>query len=350
MRPSLGRTVLFATFGACHAAAPAAPAPAAGGPVPAATPYIDAHVHLDAADPEGSVRAAVGALARQNAAMVLVQVPPDVFDDPRRYDAEVFLPEVKKHPREIATLGGGGTLNAMIMRSVATGDAGPVVQAAFRDRAEELLREGAVGFGEMTAEHYAGVTAYQYAPADHPLYLLLAEIAGEHGVPIDLHMEAVPEDMPLPAGRPSPPNPPRLHANLAAFERLLAHDARANIVWAHAGSDGTGFRTPEICRSLLRSHPNLFMEIKTDPDAHGMSYPLENGRLKPEWRALFVEFPDRFVLGSDQHYPEPASRAQRWQELVGLFNQLPPEVRTKIGTENARRIYGLDRSQVGRAP
>src|SRR5262249_18783767 len=107
-------------LGACHSVAPAAPAPAESGPVPAATPYIDGHVHLDAADPAGSVRTAVAALGRQNAAMLLVQIPPDVFDHPGRFDAEVFLPEVKKHPGQIATLGGGGTLNAMIMRSVAT--------------------------------------------------------------------------------------------------------------------------------------------------------------------------------------------------------------------------------------
>ena len=63
----------------------------------------------------------------------------------------------------------------MIMQSVATGDAGPEVQKKFKERAEELLREGVIGFGEMTAEHFDGFTPYQYAPPDHPLYLLLAD-------------------------------------------------------------------------------------------------------------------------------------------------------------------------------
>jgi len=91
----------------------------------------------------------------------------------------------------------------------------------------------------------------------------------------------------------------------------------------------------------LRAHPNLFMEIKTDPRSHGLNYPLaDGGKLKPEWLALFNEFPDRFVLGSDQHYPETSEPEQRWQEVVKLFNQLPPEVRRKIGTDNAARIYG----------
>jgi predicted TIM-barrel fold metal-dependent hydrolase len=322
------------------AAPPAVPAPAPARPVPALTPYVEAHTHFEAKDPEGSVRSALAALSRQNASMILLQMPPDTFDHEGHYDAEVILAEAKKHPGKIGVLGGGGTLNAMIIQAAATGDAGPEVQKKFKDRAEELLREGVIGFGEMTAEHYAGGTPYQYAPADHPLYLLLADIAAQHGVPIDLHMEAVPEDMDLPATQKSPPNPPRLHANIAAFERLLAHDPRAKIIWAHAGADGTGQRTPALCRRLLKAHPNLYMEIKTDPRSHGMNYPLADGKIKPDWLALFTEFPDRFVIGSDQHYPEPDGADQRWQEAVGLFNQLPAAVRRKIGTENVARIYG----------
>ncbi len=314
-----------------------APAPA---PVKALTPYVEAHTHFDAADPEGSVRTAIAAGPRQNAAMVLFQMPPDTFDHPGHYDAEVVLAEAKKHPDKIGVLGGGGTLNAMIIQAAATGDAGPAVQKKFKDRAEELLKEGVIGFGEMTAEHYAGVTPYQYAPADHPLYLMLADIAAEHGVPIDLHMEAVPDDMALPAGLKSPPNPPQLHANIAAFERLLAHNPRAKIIWAHAGADGTGQRTPELCRRLLKAHANLYMEIKTDPHAQGKNYPLADGKIKPDWLALFTEFPDRFVMGTDQHYPEDKAPDQRWQEAVRLFNQLPAGVRKKIGTENIAHIYG----------
>jgi len=320
---------------------PAAKPPAAKPEAPAAlTPYVEAHTHIDGADPKASVRAALAALPRQNAAMVLFQMPPDTFDHPGHYDAEVVLAEAKKHPGKIGVLGGGGTLNAMIIQAATTGDAGPAVQKKFKERAEELLREGVIGFGEMTAEHYSGGTPYQYAPADHPLYLMLADIAAEHGVPIDLHMEAVPQDMAEPAGVKSPPNPPRLHANIAAFERLLAHNPRAKIIWAHAGADGTGQRTPELCRRLLRAHANLYMEIKTDPHAPGLNYPLADGKIKPEWLALFTEFPDRFIIGSDQHYPEPKDPDQRWEEVVRLFNQLPADMRRKIGTENVARIYG----------
>ena len=40
------------------------------------------------------------------------------------------------------------------------------------------------------------------------------------------------------------------------------------------------------------------------------------------------------MIGSDQHYPEPKDADKRWQETILLFNQLPAEVRKKIGTEN----------------
>ncbi len=319
----------------------AAKMPQAMEPVPALTPFVEEHAHFDETNPEAGVRSALAALGRENAAMILFQISPDTFDHPGRYDSEIILAAVKKHPGKLALTGGGGTLNAMIMQSVATGDAGPEVQKKFKARADELLREGVVGFGEMTAEHFNGITPYQYAPPDHPLYLLLADIAAQHNVPIDLHMEAVPQDMALPAGLKSPPNAPRLHANIAAFERLLSHNPRAKIIWAHLGSDFTGYRTVDLDRRLLLAHPNLYMEIKTDPEAKGLNYPLaDDGKLKPEWRKLFTDFPDRFVIGSDQHYPEPKGEDRRWQETILLFNQLPADVRKKIGTENIAAIYG----------
>jgi len=60
--------------------------------------------------------------------------------------------------------------------------------------------------------------------------------------------------------------------------------------------------------------------------------------VKPEWLKLFHEFPDRIVIGSDQHYSghdEPG----RWQSDVLILNQLPPDLRSKIGSENARHIF-----------
>ena len=97
----------------------------------------------------------------------------------------------------------------------------------------------------------------------------------------------------------------------------------------------------DLNRRLLQAHPNLYMEIKVDPGAPGKNYPLgADGKIKPDWLKLITDFPDRFIIGSDQHYPESKAPEQRWQAAVLLFNQLPADVRKKIGTENVAHIYG----------
>ena len=316
-------------------------------PVAAVSPFVDVHAHPDPSDPERSAQAALRAIAGENAAKIILMPPPFTADDPARYDAETILPAVKGHAEKLMVLGGGGSLNAIIQESVLTGDAGPEVRRKFKERAEELLHDGVAGYGEMAAEHFQGATPYQSAPPDHPLFLLLADIAAEHSVPIDLHMEAVPQTIPLPTPLKSPPNPPQLRANITAFERLLAHNPRARIIWAHAGFDITGYRTPELCRRLLQAHPNLYMDVKIDPVKPGKNSPLADGAsgaIKPEWLKLFEDFPDRFVVGTDQHYPEPPTGPQRWEPVVLLLNQLPTDLRQKIGMENAVRVYSAGSS------
>ncbi len=283
-------------------------------PTAALSPYVDVHTHLDESDVDGSMQSAIHAMPEENLAKIVFMPSPFTLADANRFDVERLLPAGKKYPGKIAVLGGGGTLNPMIIDAARTGAAGPDVQKKFRERAEAILAAGAVGFG-----------------------------AAQHDVPISIHMEAVPQDMDLPAPLESPPNPPRLHANIAAFERLLSHNPRAKIVWAHLAWDNTGYRTPELMRRLLEAHPNLFMEIKLDPVDTGKTSPLTNGAsgtIKPEWLKLLTDFQDRFFIGSDQHYPQ-GSGPQRWQAAVLLFNQLPAAVRQKIGTENTMRIYHL---------
>jgi predicted TIM-barrel fold metal-dependent hydrolase len=324
-------------------AAQAADSSAPHKPVAALSPYVDVHTHLDETNVEGSMQSAIRDMPQENLSEIVFMPSPFTLADANRFDVERLLPGAKKYPGKIYLLGGGGTLNPMIIEAARSGNAGPEVEKKFKERAEAILAAGAVGFGEMAAEHFPSSTPYEFAPPDHPLFLLLADIAAQHGVPICIHMEAVPQDMDLPAPLKSPPNPTRLHANIAAFERLLAHNPRAKIVWAHLGWDTTGYRTPELTRRLLEAHPNLFMEIKLDPLDTEKNSPLSNGAsgtIKPEWLKLFTNFQDRFVVGSDQHYPQ-SSGPQRWQAAVRLFNQIPAAVRQKIGTENAIRIYNL---------
>jgi predicted TIM-barrel fold metal-dependent hydrolase len=312
--------------------------------VAALSPYIDVHAHLEPHPAGASVAAARQAMKTENARTIIFLPPPET-SGAVPFDSETILQALKDTPPQaFAFLGGGGTLNAMIQDAVRSGDSGPQVQRQFRQRAETIVRQGALGFGEMTAEHFAGATPYQHAPPDHPLYLLLSDLAARHGVVIDLHMEAVPQSMKLPADLKSPPNSAELHENIMAFERLLAHNRAARIVWAHAGADNTGFRTADLSRRLLGTHANLYLEIKLDPLSPGKT-PLreagEDGLIKPEWLRLIRDFPDRFVIGSDQHYPMPTKGPQRWQSAVRLLNQLPEDLRRKVASENALSLYRL---------
>jgi hypothetical protein len=77
------------------------------------------------------------------------------------------------------------------------------------------------------------------------------------------------------------------------------------------------------------------------------------GEVKPEWLTLFRDFPDRFVIGSDQFFVSPnirgsgpgtvfGQRAQRIREgSKTLLSRLPPDLRRKIGYENAVGLYKL---------
>ena len=338
---SAAAALALALAAGAPARAEAAPQRPGAADASGATPFVDAHTHLEPGDPRRSVEAALRAMPVEGAVGLVFLPPPFTSDAPGRYDADLLLPAVRGRPARLAVLGGGGTLNPMIHDAVRTGEAGPEVLRRFRAEAERLLRAGVAGFGELAALHFEGATPYQSAPPDHPLFLLLAEIAAEHGVPIVLHMEAVPRQGPLP-GAPPPPRGTQLVPNVDGLERLLAHAPGARIVWAHAGWDATGARTPALCRRLLRAHPNLSMDVKIDPARPGRNPPLVRGAtvaIDPEWLRLFSEFPDRFVVGTDQHYPEPPAGPQRWEGAVELLERLPPELRRKIGTENAARLF-----------
>jgi predicted TIM-barrel fold metal-dependent hydrolase len=192
----------------------------------------------------------------------------------------------------------------------------------------------------------------QAAP-DHPLFLLLADIAARHQLPIDLHMEAVPEKMETPAGfrRLNRNNPPFLEPNIAALERLLAHNRKATIVWQHAGWDNTGQATPQLFRRLLKSHSNLVLALRIEERQLTVGgTPMANrivdtkGAIRSEWLELLKDFPDRFMIGSDEFIGIPGRtprRPQSFDETWPLLEQLGGRLAAKIAAKNARRVYGL---------
>ncbi len=192
---------------------------------------------------------------------------------------------------------------------------------------------------------------YETVSPDHPLFLRLADLAAKYDLPVDLHMEAIPEEMPMPPRFPSPPHPRVLKPNISAFGRLLAHNREAKITWVHLGSCNTGKRTIALTRKLLAENPNLYMSIRI---AAGMqerkvarpTFPLDkDGRLTREWLLLLQEFPERFLTGSDEII-KPANNppsAGSIRSTVSMLEQLPPALKSQIGYENAIRLYKLEK-------
>src|SRR5262245_59704679 len=79
------------------------------------------------------------------------------------------------------------------------------------------------------------------------------------------------------------------HCDEVALNILYQHHNGAKIIWAH-----TGFSTPVVrLRELLQQYPTLMGELSY------RSGVTEDGRLTAEWRQLFADYSDRFLLGSD---------------------------------------------------
>lgn len=323
--------------------------------------WIDVHVHLIGGkgkwqDYTDAMRAALAVMDEAGIRMVVVMPPPQVYGMPHLSDYDSFVAAVKQHPRRFAFLGGGGTLNAMLHEAGQETNVSDNLHRKFEAKAIDIIQQGAVGFGEIAAHHLSITSGHPYesVPADHPLLLLLADIAARQEVLIDFHFDPVTEDMKSPEWLASPPNPPVLRANLAAFERLLEHNRKAKIVWAHVGSDMLGHWTTGLSRRLLEKHPNLYMSLRMGPGRAPQNHPLTPaGKIKPDWLLLFKDFPTRFVIGGDQFIVSPSlqgggpailfsQRAPMIRERTRAFlDALPPDLAQKIGYENAIHLYKL---------
>ena len=161
---------------------------------------------------------------------------------------------------------------------------------------EKLARHRYVALGEF---HIFG------ADVDLPVPRRLVELARRHDLVLHSHSDA------------------------DAVGRQFAQWPQARILWAHSGFD-----TPANVRAMLRRHRSLWCDLAFRAD-HA-----PDGQLDAEWRALFIEFPDRFLVGTDTFTPERwpyvvehAKQARRW------LAQLPPDVAERIAWRNGEALF-----------
>jgi predicted TIM-barrel fold metal-dependent hydrolase len=119
------------------------------------------------------------------------------------------------------------------------------------------------------------------------------------------------------------------HSDADAIDRQFVQWPAARILWAHAG-----FAPPASVRVMLQKHRNLWCDLAFRSDYAA------DGKLDTEWRALLIEFPDRFMVGTDTFTPE------RWPFIVeharwsrGWLAELPPDVAEKIAYRNGEALF-----------
>ena len=325
-------------------------------------PFADAHTHLlrhpseaggggygggrrasAGLSPSADVSTALALMDRFGVSYAILAPPPLPAGRQGAAGSPELQAVARRYPTRFAFSAGGESLNPLI-QSTPPGNVTADVLGRFQQDARTIAEAGAAAFGELAAEHFSsriGNHPYKSTPPDHPLFLALADLAAQYNMPIELHMEAVPRDMPFPDTKVAgPPNPASILANIAAFERLLDHNPRVRIVWVHAGWDLTGERTVPLMRTLMEKHPNLYMSVKSDNAGTPATAPfLPGGGLKPGWLAMLEAFPDRFVVGSDQFYDDP--QIVRTYRARAFVDALPAEIARRIAYENVKYIYRL---------
>ena len=155
---------------------------------------------------------------------------------------------------------------------------------------------------------YAGIGEYHIygADVDLPVPRKMIELARKYGLFLHSHSDA------------------------DAIDRQFRQWPQAKILWAHAGFD-----RPERVAEMLRKHKNLWCDLAFRTD-HG-----SGGKVDPAWRAVFMEFPDRFMVGTDSYTPE------RWHYVVEhaewsrkWLSDLPRSVAEQIAWKNGETVFG----------
>ncbi len=144
-------------------------------------------------------------------------------------------------------------------------------------------------------------------------------LSATYGIPVHVHAEA---DGPT----------------VAEMERLLESNSQGTWLWAHTGN----FIEPLALKPLFQQHPNLFCELSWRDERVGVRIPISvGGLLRPEWKELLEEFPDRFVIGTDVGDPSLDRYAVMIGYWRGILNQLSKGAAEKLAHQNAERILKL---------
>ncbi|MGJ7566535.1 amidohydrolase family protein [Variovorax sp. GB1R11] len=128
------------------------------------------------------------------------------------------------------------------------------------------------------------------------------------------------------------------HVDDEAIDLLMANapskGRNLRLIWAHTGIGGAPI---ERVQALLERYPLLMGELSYRP---GLT--CDGGTLCPEWRALILKYPERFLVGSDTWVNQ---RWSAYDEIMRGYRvwlgDLPPDVAQRIAWGNAAALFDL---------
>jgi len=134
------------------------------------------------------------------------------------------------------------------------------------------------------------------------------------------------------------------HVDDVAIDLLMANTPskgqKTKLIWAHTGIGGVPVARVD---ALLAQYPLLMGELSYRP---GLTCAAAQGdeRLCPEWRALLLKYPTRFLIGSDTwinqrwlYYGDTMEGYRAW------LGELPPEVALNIAWNNGVRLFEVEK-------
>lgn len=184
----------------------------------------------------------------------------------------------------------------------------------------------AYGFGEIHVDNNNSSPTNSFrrkVTLDNPVIRTMYEIANKHSSFIQLHMEA--DD-----------------ANIAALKRYLSEFPKVHTVISH----GLPYGKQTLIRDLLEKHPNIYFDLSRkgsvlNEKEVGQAFSARNG-VKDIWLKSLEMYPDRFMVGSDTHYPDESRYDDVMNEFrEGLFPYLQPETLKKVAYQNAIKVFRL---------
>lgn len=241
-----------------------------------------------------------------------------IFDAHIHYSRDAW--EMTSPKEAIALLQKAGIMRALVSSSSDDGTQKLYAEAPdliipelrpYRKRGEIsswIYDESIIAYVEERLKKYRYVALGEFhvsgAAADLPVVRRMVQLAKQHGLLLHAHSDA------------------------DAVERMFHQDPEARILWAHAG-----FEQPSRVREMMSRYKNLWADLSFRNDV------APSGQIVREWREIFLEFPDRFMIGTDTYTPERwhvissnASWARKW------LTELPPEVAERIAYKNGEDV------------